>query len=94
MLRKDREYFVQGCKVHRAETTEALTKRFDIIAAWSARFTARCSVSIQGGARRGADIHGDVRTLARLHGARVVEIILALSWAHIVVAHKEARACI
>jgi len=27
MLRKDREYFVQGCKVHQAETTEALTKR-------------------------------------------------------------------
>jgi len=36
----------------------------------------------------------DVRTSARLHRTRVVEIILALSWAHIVVAHKEARACI
>lgn len=96
MLREGREYFVQGCKVRRAEMAEALTERPILLP--RDRQNSRCDAACLFDGRRGAtkSRHSQrfVRTSARLRGARVVEIILALSWAHIVVAHKEARACI
>lgn len=46
VMERLRIFCTTECKVHRVESIEADTERAIIIAAWSARFTTRCSVSI------------------------------------------------